>query len=826
MGDTGGMEPHLAPLPIDPLLPDVLEALRTHGRLVLTADPGAGKTTRVPRALLDAGLLEAGDCWVLEPRRLAARLAALRVAEELGEEVGGRVGYAVRFEQRVSRGTRIRFVTEGLLLRRLQEDPGLRGTATVILDEFHERHLHTDVALTLLRRLQRTTRPDLRLLVMSATLDAAPVAAFLEAPVLHSAGRPHPVEIRHAPRVDEGPLAGRILEALDQRLPGHVLVFLPGAAEIRQAQTRLATWAEAAGARLLPLHGSLSLDAQREAVAPSGGLKVILSTNVAESSVTLDGVRTVIDSGLAREAVHNPWTGLSGLRTVRISQARVLQRTGRAGRQGPGLCLRLFPEQDFLAREPFDVPELQRSDLAECVLALRGLGLDPGRLDWLEAPPATALEAAEELLRRLGALEGQGLSTLGRDLARWPLHPRLARLLVEGETLGIPDTAARAAVLLEVGDLQARRELGARRGPRHRGDSDLWPRLDAFAEVQAAGFGAGAIRAAGLDPGAVQQARQALKALRVPGDRQDAPADELLLRALLRGFPDRVARLGRSGSLKGVGGWGGRLDASSGCGEAEFILALDAEASAAGVLVRLASRVEPEWILDAFPEDLEEEVALTYDRGRGRVERRQVLRYRDLVLEEVVRAADPSEPEVADLLAEGVLGQGREALGDGFTLLLDRAGFLRRQRLDLALPEREALARRLVAEAVQGQGSLRDLAATDWTWGFRAAFGPEAATLLDSWCPTHLQLPRRRAPIHYDQDQPWVASRLQDFLGMKDAPRVAGGRVPLVLHLLAPNMRAVQVTTDLPGFWQRAYQELRPALSRRYPRHEWPEQPT
>lgn len=828
IGDTGGMETRLSPLPIDVLLPEILDALKIRGRLVLTADPGAGKTTRVPRALLDGGLLEAGDCWILEPRRLAARLAAMRVAEELGEAVGERVGYAVRFEQKTSRATRVRFVTEGLLLRRLQEDPQLKGTSTVILDEFHERHLHTDLALALLKRLQATTRPDLRILVMSATLDAAPVAAFLDAPVLHSEGRPHPVEVRHTSRTDERPLGDRVLEALDHRLPGHVLVFLPGAAEIRQVQARLEGWAQATGASVLPLHGSLSLEAQKAAVAPSDTLKVILSTNVAESSVTLDGVRTVIDSGLAREAVHSPWTGLSGLRTVRISQARILQRTGRAGRQAPGLSLRLFQEQDFRAREAFDVPELLRSDLAELVMALRGMELDPARLAWLEAPPATALEAATELLRRLGALAERGLSSTGRAMARWPLHPRLARLLVEGEALGIPDTAARAAVLLEVGDLQARRDLGARRGPHQLGDSDLWPRLDAFVEVEAAGFGAGAIRAAGLDLGAVQQARQALRSLKVAGDRRDVPSDDLLLQALLRAFPDRVARLGSSGTLKGVGGWGGRLDAASGCRSAAFIVALDAEEASKGqgALVRMASRVEPEWVMDAFPEDLEEETTLVYQKERGRVERREVLRYRDLVLDEVVRAADPADPAVADLLAEGVLAGGLEGLGEGFALLLDRAAFLGRQRPELDLPGREILARRLVAEAVQGQGSLKGLAGTDWIWTFTSAFGSEAGKLLDSWCPTHLQLPRRRAAIQYDQEQPWVASRLQDFLGMKDAPRIAGGRVPLVLHLLAPNMRAVQVTTDLPGFWQRAYQELRPALSRRYPRHDWPENPT
>ncbi|MDP2876017.1 MAG: helicase-related protein, partial [Holophaga sp.] len=460
----------LIPLPIDPHLPRMVEILRAGRNLVLTAEPGAGKTTRVPRALLDAGLLASGECWVLEPRRLAARLAAARVAEELGEELGQRVGYAVRFEQKVSKATRIRFVTEGLLLRRLQEDPQLRGIGTVILDEFHERHLHTDLALTLLRRLQRESRPELRLVVMSATLEAGPVQAFLDAEFLQSEGRVHPVELRHLPRPDDRPLGMQVASALEQSLgegkSGHTLIFLPGAAEIRACERALAPLVDRYGFKLLPLHGSLSFEAQKAAVAPSEQSKILLSTNVAESSVTIDGVSRVIDSGLGREAVHSPWSGLSGLRTQRISQARCVQRAGRAGRQGPGLCLRLFTEADFQARAAFDVPELRRSDLVEALLALHGLGIaEPGHLNWFEAPPAEALEAAEKLLQRLGALDDGRLNPIGLRMARLPLHPRLARLVVAGEELGIPELARLAAALLETGDLQARNNLGPRGNP-------------------------------------------------------------------------------------------------------------------------------------------------------------------------------------------------------------------------------------------------------------------------------------------------------------------------------------------------------------------------
>ncbi|HWQ10852.1 MAG TPA: DEAD/DEAH box helicase, partial [Holophaga sp.] len=456
--------PSLQPLPIDPLLPGIVEAVRTGGSLVLEAEPGSGKTTRVPRALLDAGLLEAGACWVLEPRRLAARLAAARVAEELGEDLGRRIGYAVRFEQRVSRETRVRFVTEGLLLRRLQEDPRLEGISTVVLDEFHERHVHTDLALTLLKRLQGD-RPDLRILVMSATLEAEPVAAYLGAARVRGEGRLHPVEVRWSQPFDDRPLPVRVSEALvrlhEEGHRGHVLVFLPGAAEIRQCLSGCQAAAVRLGRRLVPLHGSLSFEAQKQAVAPSAEPKVILSTNVAESSVTLEGVSAVIDSGLGREAVHSTWTGLSSLRTVRISQARCVQRAGRAGRTQAGICLRLYQEADFRSRPAQDIPELLRADLAEPLLGLHAMGVaDPASLPWFLAPPAPAQDVAERLLGRLGALDGSGrITPLGRRMAALPLHPRLARLVGEGENRGIPDLARLAAVLLETGDLAARAGL-------------------------------------------------------------------------------------------------------------------------------------------------------------------------------------------------------------------------------------------------------------------------------------------------------------------------------------------------------------------------------
>jgi ATP-dependent helicase HrpB len=818
-------------LPIDPLLPRIVESLRANPNLVLQADPGAGKTTRVPPALRSAGLLGDGECWILEPRRLAARLAAARVADELGEPLGQSAGYAVRFEQKVSKATRLRFVTEGLLLRRLQADPGLGGIAAVVLDEFHERHLHTDLALTLLRRIQREDRPDLRLLVMSATLDPGPVAAFLDAPVLKSEGRAFPVETAFLPRPDDRPLEQQVAEALDRLygtgLRGHTLVFLPGAAEIRACLKGCEALAARRGLSLRPLHGELSPEAQAHALEATVAPKVILSTNVAESSVTLDGIGAVVDSGLGREASHSPWSGLSGLRTVRISQARCLQRSGRAGRTGPGRCLRLYTEADFGARPAFDTPELQRSDLAEPLLALRGMGVDdPAGLTWFEAPPEASLAAAEALLSRLGALVEGALSPVGRRMAALPLHPRMARLAVAGQDLGIPQLALRAAALLETGSLSARQGLD--RAPAqadHGADSDLLLRLDQFEEAEAAGFGAGACRAAGLDPSALQRARRAAQSLArlLPSPAEPPDAEARLLKALLLAYPDRVGQLSANGTCAFAGGGGARLDAASRVRRPGLILALEAESSRQGpggqTLIRLASRCEADWLLDAFAERLEEVDELVFNASAGRVERRTELRFDGLPIDASRGPADPADPRAAGLLAEALR---ERPLDEVPARLLARLVFLRRHRPELELPE--DLLGPLLARACAGRTSLREAQDLDWSAALRQAFPADTLRLLDAWAPEAVQLPKGRpAKIHYEDDPPWIASRLQDFWGLKKSPAVAGGAVPLVLHLLAPNLRAVQVTTDLAGFWQRAYKELRPALSRRYPRHHWPE---
>ena len=818
----------LSPLPIDPLLPSAVEAITRQGTLVLQAAPGAGKTTRVPRALLDAGAF-AGELWVLEPRRLATRLAAARVAEELGEPVGQRVGYQIRFEDVSSPATRVRFVTEGVLTRRLLSDPGLRGVGAVLLDEFHERHLPTDLGLALLRRL-RERRSELRLAVMSATFDPAPVARFLgDAPVLTSEGRVYPVEIEHLPTADTRPLDAQVLAALKRLTAkvddGHVLVFLPGAAEIRRAQDACADYAERHGFRVLPLHGDLPAEAQDRAVRPASGRKLILSTNVAETSVTVEGVAAVIDSGLARVATHSPWSGLPSLRVQPISRASAAQRAGRAGRTRAGVCLRLYTQGDLERRPERDAPEISRADLAETVLALAAAGIpDPRTFGWFESPPTPALVAAEDLLSQLGARAGDGsLTDVGRRLLSFPVHPRLGRILVEAEQRGVAPEAARAAAVLSERPSRPSGLLGGvrRTGPTLSGRSDVLEQMEALEKGRG-----------GASEAVERTTRQLSRMLRTgrrapPTEREDA-----LLLSLLAGFPDRVAKRRRphAPDLVLSGGGSALLDPSSVVQEPELLLALDAEQRTGPrgpeVRVRVASAIEPEWLLELFPDRVTDEDRLVFSEESGRVERLTRLAYGAVALEERRTPAESSE-QVDAVLTEAIRARGLGAVVDTAKL-----GSLR-TRLELArslFPEQrwpELDDAGLASVLARGRRSLAEVRDSDPGAELLGALSPEASRILARELPERVTLPGGRSvQVHYVSGQPpWIASRLQDFFGLREGPALARGRVPLVLHLLAPNQRAVQVTQDLAGFWNRHYPSLRRELGRRYPRHSWPEDP-
>ena len=770
----------LPELPIDAVLPEIAASLRTTPNLVLVAAPGAGKTTRVPASLLS---LVAGSVLVLEPRRIAARLAAARTAAEMGEAVGETVGFQVRFEEAVGPRTRLRFVTEGVLTRRLLSDPELRGVDAVVRDEFHERHLDTDLALALLKELQGR-RSELKLIVMSATLEAAPLARFFgECPVLRAEGRSFPLAITHLP-YSPHPLEVQVRGALERLLreeqTGHVLVFLPGAGEIRRCMRECGALARSVDALLLPLYGNLPPAEQDQALAPSKRRKIILSTNVAESSVTIEGVTAVVDSGIARFATYSPWSGLPTLELGRISKASAAQRAGRAGRTRPGVALRLYPQEDFAQRPEHDVPAILRSDLAGLCLTLRAMGFPHvDALEWLDAPPEAAVAQAETLLDRLGATGQQA-----GDLARFPLPPRLARVLLDAEQRGAAEEGIAATALLSSGA----------RGER----TDLLSALDGPPDQHA------------------QQQRRQLRRLVRPR-KPFTHDDQALLLSLLKGFPDRVARLRADKLITLCTGVSAEL-----AGERppyEFMVVVEAEdrKEKQMPLVRLTARVEPEWLLDLFPERLREESVLEWNRSAERVDAVNTLRYDELVIEES-RDGRPEPQAAAEMLAGKAVEHGLEHFldRDAFQQLQARLGFAGMPEADLSASVRSLCA------GLRSFAALRE-AARDLLPMLERNAGPA----LQELAPPTLRLPGgRQTKVHYELGKPpWIASRLQDFFGMRQTPRIGRDRTPVVVQLLAPNQRAVQTTTDLAGFWERLYPQVRRELMRRYPRHAWPERP-
>jgi ATP-dependent helicase HrpB len=728
-------------LPIDALLPEIVAALGREKYLVIEAPPGAGKTTRIPPALLS---LTQGEILVLEPRRLAARMAARRVAEEAGERVGETVGYQVRFEDVSGPRTRIRFVTEGVLTRRLLSDPHLRGVDVVILDEFHERHLDSDLALALLKRLH------VRIVVMSATLNAAPIAKFLgNCPILRFDGKLFGLTIEYTPH-SAAPLEDQVAEAVKRLgdLDGDVLVFLPGAVEIRRAARAL----ERSNLLVVPLHGDLTPEEQDRAVAPGGRRKVILSTNVAESSITIEGVTAVIDSGLARVASDSPWTGLPSLDIKKISQASATQRAGRAGRTAAGRVIRLYTAEDFHRRAAADAPEILRRELSQVVLQLRAMRLE--WLEWLEAPPQAAWAAANQLLDVLEATP---------EMAELPLPPRLAKLVAEASRRGVPEQGCAVAAVLSTGE---------------RGSSDLLALAESNWQTQT---------------------RRVFDQLRrlVPG-RDQTREDAAILQAILQAFPDRVARHRRDGELLLSQGGSARLP---GCRH-EFLVAVDIEERRdRGLpLVRLGAPIEPEWLLDRATG----RITLEWNRSAERVDQVSALLYDQLVIEETRTPAPPSE-EASKLLAAKALDVdiGRFADREALDQLQARAAFA---KIEIDVPA-------TLRDLCQGRTSFAEI--TD----LLSALRPPR---IDSLAPERLKLPGgREVKVHYETGKPpWIESRLQDFFGLRETPRI--GQTPVVVHLLAPNRRPVQVTSDLGGFWDRLYPEVRKQLSRRYPKHHWP----
>jgi ATP-dependent helicase HrpB len=781
---------------------------------VLIASPGAGKTTRVPLVLLDEPWAKDSKILVLEPRRLAARAAATRMASTLREQVGDTVGLRVRFDSKVTKLTRVEVVTEGVFTRLVLDDPSLDGIAAVLFDEFHERSLDADLGLALARDTQLGLRPDLKLLVMSATLDGARVAALLgDAPVVESEGRAFPVESRYLGRDPRAPIERQVADAIERALraeSGSLLVFLPGAGEIRRTEELLKERVREANVDIVGLFGALDAREQDRAISPSppGRRKVVLATSIAETSITIEGVRVVIDSGLARVPRYEPDVGLTRLETVRVSRAAADQRRGRAGRTEPGICYRLWDEPQTGSLEPYTRPEILSADLSSFALDLAQWGTaDTSQLAFLDAPPQVAMNEARTLLGEIGAIDENGrITEAGRKLRALPLPPRLARMVVDAAALGAGEMAAAiAAVLTE-------RDLGG-------SDVDLGHRLENFRRD----------RSRRAEDARAMVRRWAATAGNRQKDNEQSPGTLLAL-----AYPDRVARNrgGTGGAFLLANGRGAMIDpASSLARETYLVVAELAGAAAAGRIV-LAAPITLEDIEQGFADQIRDSETVTFDASSASLRARRTRRLGSLILAEQTRPVTP-DSESARLLAEGIATIGvRKLLWSKAQLQLrNRVMFLQRveggEWPDLS---DEALTRTTaewLAPFLTGKTSLQQIGADDLAAALDALLPWNLRKRLDAEAPTHFAAPSgSQVPIDYEAEEgPKLSIRVQELFGLALHPTIAGGRVPLLVELLSPAHRPVQMTRDLPGFWRGSYKDVRTDLRGRYPKHPWPDDP-
>ncbi|MEI9926066.1 MAG: ATP-dependent helicase HrpB [Bradyrhizobium sp.] len=818
------------PLPIDAVLDELARTLADHTAAVLVAPPGAGKTTRVPLALLDAPWVGNKKIIVLEPRRIAARASAERMAQTIGERVGETVGYRVRFGSKISRATRIEVVTEGIFSRQILDDPELSGVAAVLFDEFHERSLDADLGLALARDAQTGLREDLRILVMSATLDGARVAKLLgDAPVIASEGRAFPVETRYLGRKADAPLERQMADAIATALradPGSVLAFLPGAAEIRRTQNFLGERVHDASIEIVPLFGALDAGVQDRAIspAPKGHRKVVLATSIAETSLTIEGVRIVVDSGVARVPRYEPDIGLTRLETVRASRAAVDQRRGRAGRTEPGVCYRLWDEPQTASMAAYTQPEILSADLSSLVLDLAQWGVrDPATLAFLDPPPAPALKEARSLLHELGALDGDDRITAeGKSLRALALPPRLARMIVDSHRLGAGEEAAEiAAVLTERG-------LG--------GDNvDLEVRLDQFRRD----------RSQRATSARSQAQRWASQVAATPnpspqggGERIAQAATELPSTGMMLAlaFPDRVARNRGKGSFVLANGRGAAVDPASALAREPYVAIAELTGTAAQGRILLAVRITLEEIELRFADQIEIADEVTFDRNAMALRARRKRALHAITLSEAPLALSPSA-DTARVLADGLIAAGVDRLpwSKPSKQWRDRVMFLRNAEAaplssvwpdlsdDALAAQREAW----LVPALTDKVSLKDFSATDLSEALMTLLPWELRARLEREAPTHFEAPTgTMLAIDYEAEQgPTIAVRLQELFGLNTHPSIAKGAIALVLELLSPAHRPVQVTRDLPGFWRGSYAAVRSDLRGRYPRHPWPEDP-
>ncbi|NOJ46586.1 ATP-dependent helicase HrpB [Bradyrhizobium archetypum] len=804
------------PLPIDAVLDELDRTLAANNTAVLVAPPGAGKTTRMPLALLDAPWLKGRKVIVLEPRRIAARASAERMARTLGERAGETVGYRVRFGSKISRATRVEVVTEGIFSRQILDDPELSGVGAVLFDEFHERSLDADLGLALARDAQTGLREDLRILVMSATLDGARVGKLLgNAPVVASEGRAFPVETRYLGRKADSSIERQMADAIVTALradPGSVLAFLPGAAEIRRTQNFLSERIHDPAVEIVPLFGALDASVQDRAIAPAptGQRKVVLATSIAETSLTIEGVRIVVDSGLARVPRYEPDIGLTRLETVRASRAAVDQRRGRAGRTEPGVCYRLWDEPQTASLAAYTQPEILSADLSSLVLDLAQWGVrDPATLAFLDPPPAPALKEATSLLHELGALDPDGRITAeGKSLRALALPPRLARMIVDSHRLGAGEEAAEIAAIL------TERGLG--------GDSvDLDVRLDQFRRDRSPR----AMSARSL----AQRWAQQVEATEGRPAEDTSPSTGMML-ALA--FPDRVARNRGNGSFVLANGRGAAVEQTSSLARTPYIAVGELTGIAAQGRILLAAPIAQADIETRFADQIEDTEEISFDRSAMALRARRKRTLHAITLSEAPVALSPSA-ETARIFAAGLVAVGLDKLPWSKSLKQwrDRVMFLRKAEGD-SWPDLSDAALATEAEnwlvpALYDKTSLKEFSPGNLSEALMAMLPWELRARLEREAPTHFEAPTgTMLAIDYEAEQgPTIAVRLQELFGLNTHPSIAKGAVPLVLELLSPAQRPVQVTRDLPGFWRGSYAAVRSDLRGRYPRHPWPEDP-
>lgn len=825
-------------MPIDPLLPQLLQAVAEGAGVVLRAPPGAGKTTRVPVALLDGAASaapaqgSAPDVLLLEPRRIAARAAARWIAQERGSTLGDEIGYQVRFERRASAATRLLVMTEGILLRRLQRDPFLEGTRYVVFDEFHERRADSDLLLAMVRRVQRDVRPDLRIIVMSATLaeaETAAIARYLgDVPILESEGRHYPVDVRYADQIDDGPLPARVAHAVAAAAPGangDILAFLPGVGEIERTATQLRQ--RALDLEIVPLYGNLTPEQQDAALRPAAGAakqRVVLATNVAETSVTVPGITVVVDSGMVRRTEWDVATGMERLVLTETSQASADQRAGRAGRTAPGVAVRLWTERQHGLRATFAAPEIVRSDLTAIALQLLAWGeRDLSVFPWFEAPPAAHLEASLSLLRALGAIAADAIdvTAVGHELLRLPAHPRVARFLTTAARGGAAQRAALAAALLEERDPFRNELRGDQTSP-----SDLLDRIHLAErnrrrpDLQAL-FRSRDQRLKALEPVVRRNTGK-------PSD--DRGSDETLLRALVLGFPDRLARR-RPNDPRGAvlaSGRGVRLSPRSRVhDDGELLICHDVHGERDGeLMVHSASAIPLDWI----PRELLQTTLRTeFDAQRDSVVCRKVESFAGLIVRSTDTGAVDREAAAESLAAAAAreLERALPLASKGCASFLSRVRFLAAHAPELELPtysDDELIT--LLPQICAGRRSFKELARMPLHSFLLGLLPYEQQQALAREAPEHFTVPSgTRIRLQYEDGRAILPVRIQEIFGISETPRIARGRTPLVLHLLAPNYRPQQITDDLANFWKNTYFDVRKELRRRYPKHPWPEDP-